>query len=84
MKFMLLKERDERVYRTFGEFIVNKWRLNGAKIIDMEDVQIIDKVTREVEKPAIVVKCQGSVISYLRNRIRMHGSVIKGWNIPED
>lgn len=84
MKFMLLKERDERVYRTFGEFIANKWRLHGAKVIDMEDIKIIDKVTREFVKSAIVVKCEGSVISYLRNRVKIPGTIIKGWDIPKD
>lgn len=83
MRFKLVWERSDKAVSVFKDFVSNGWRYKGAKIVRLNEVDIIDKRTQEVVQPAYVVDCVGSLFSYLRHKLYNPRGVFIGWSDPK-
>ncbi len=81
MKFTVLFQHCDEVKNRFTPFI-NTTGKDGITIIDLKEIDIVDKHTDEFVKKGYALLCKASVFTYLKEVLlyRKHATHLIGWH----
>ena len=78
MKFTLLFQASEKSKAMFERFHREGYAY-GIKMIRLDEVEIVDKITGTFIKPAYAVRCKSSLLGFFRHKFTTKMTHIIGW-----
>lgn len=84
MKFTLVWKNCEKATEFIREWLKCGKDSEGIRLVRVEDVDIVDKITGTVTGSGYALRCNGSILNYLSyKRTNGNHSAMLGWGYPK-